>query len=206
MQKNPIRFAHLIPIPAHIQHPDHYKKWIIVRNTFVIFLVSGIWHGANWTFLAWGTYHAILFLPLILLGKNRKYTNQVAAYTDSTGKEHLRILPTWREALQMIVTFAFVVMGWIIFRATGMPSLFHYLEGMCDVSLFSIPQGGSTKRIPLVICIVVMLIIEWFQRNKQHGLEMNINKWYVRYAIYMIIVAAIIYFFADAVTFIYFQF
>ena len=128
---------------------------------------------------------------------NRKYTNHVAEG---------RLLPTWKEAVQILVTFGLAVLGWIIFRAPGMPSLFHYLQGLCDVSLFSIPQGGSTKRIPLIICIVVMLIIEWFQRNKQHGLEMNINKWYIRYAIYIIIVAAIIYFFADAVTFIYFQF
>lgn len=110
-------------IPAYIQKPERYKKLIIVRNTFVIFLLSGFWHGANWTFIAWGAYHALLFLPLILLGKNRKYTNQVAEG---------RLLPTWREAVQMLVTFGLVVFGWIIFRATGMPSLFHYLEGMCQ--------------------------------------------------------------------------
>ena len=105
-------------------------KWKIVRNTFVIFLVSGIWHGANWTFLAWGAFHALLFLPLILLGANRKYTNQVAEG---------RLLPTWRETLQMLVTFCLVVFGWIIFRAPGMPSCLHYFQGICNSSLFSFP-------------------------------------------------------------------
>ena len=85
-------------------------KWKIVRNTFVIFLVSGIWHGANWTYLAWGTYHALLFLPLILLGANRKYTNHIAED---------RILPTWREGMQMLLTFVLVVLGWIIFRSAS---------------------------------------------------------------------------------------
>ena len=87
-------------IPAHIKNPNRYKKWIIVRNTFVIFLLSGFWHGANWTFIAWGAYHALLFLPLILLGKNRKYTNQVAEG---------RFLPTWKETLQILFTFSSLV-------------------------------------------------------------------------------------------------
>ena len=84
------------------------SKVKVVRNTFIIFLVSGFWHGANWTFIAWGAYHAILFLPLILTGKNRKYTNQVAEG---------RWLPTLKEAGQMLLTFFLTMIGWIIFRA-----------------------------------------------------------------------------------------
>ena len=140
-------------------------KWKIVRNTFVIFLLSGFWHGANWTFIAWGAYHAVLFLPLILLGKNRKYTNQVAEG---------RLLPTWREALQMLFTFALVVFGWIIFRATGMPSLFHYLESMCQWGTlrasyrFFLPNEYLVY--PMNIYIMIMILVEWLQRNKEHGL------------------------------------
>ena len=197
-------------VPASVKNPDRYKKWIIVRNTFVIFLVSGIWHGANWTFLAWGAYHALLFLPLILLGANRKYTNQVAAYTDSNGIEHLRILPTFREALQMLVTFGLVVFGWIIFRATGMPSLFHYLEGMCQWGTLRASYRfflfDKNLVYPTNILIIIMLIVEWIQRNKQHGLDIQISKWYIRYAIYVALIGMIIYFGGSAQTFIYFQF
>lgn len=197
-------------VPASIKKPDRYKKWIIVRNTFVIFLVSGIWHGANWTFLAWGTFHALLFLPLILLGANRKYTNQVAAYTDSNGIEHLRILPTFREALQMLVTFGLVVFGWIIFRATGMPSLFHYLEGMYQWGTLRASYRfflfDKNLVYPTNILIIIMLIVEWIQRNKQHGLDIQISKWYIRYAIYVALIGMIIYFGGSAQTFIYFQF
>ena len=188
-------------IPAHIQHPDRYKKLIIIRNTFVIFLLSGFWHGANWTFIAWGAYHALLFLPLILLGKNRKYTNQVAEG---------RFLPTWKETFQILCTFMFAVFGWIIFRATGMPSLLHYLEGMLQWGTlrasyrFFLPDENLVW--PTNILIITMLLVEWFQRNKQHGLEMHISKWYIRYTIYLLICGFILYFSNSATTFIYFQF
>ena len=84
------------------------SKAKVIRNTFIIFLVSGFWHGANWTFIVWGTYHAMLFLPLILLGKNRKNTNIIAEN---------KILPSLKEFFQMLLTFLLVVIGWIIFRA-----------------------------------------------------------------------------------------
>ena len=188
-------------IPANIQNPDRYKKLIIIRNTFAIFLLSGFWHGANWTYIAWGAYHALLFLPLILLGKNRKYTNQVAEG---------RLFPTWKECGQILFTFMLVVLGWIIFRAPHMPTLLHYLEGMLQWGTlrasyrFFLPDENLVW--PTNILIIIMLLVEWFQRNKQHGLEMHISKWYIRYTIYLLICGFILYFSNSATTFIYFQF
>ena len=171
-----------------------YKKLIIVRNTFVIFLLSGFWHGANWTFIAWGAYHALLFLPLILLGRNRKYTNQVA-------EGH--ILPTWQEVVQMLLTFALVVFGWIIFRAETITQAWQYISCITNTA----PAFFATTNLyPTIVLCIVMLVVEWLQRNKQHGLEIKIKHWYVRYLIYVIIVCTIVYFYSDAVTFIYFQF
>ena len=193
-------------VPAHIKNPDRYKKWIIVRNTFVIFLLSGFWHGANWTFIAWGAYHAILFLPLILLGKNRKYTNQVGEG---------RFLPTWKECGQMLLTFALVVLGWIIFRATGMPSLLHYLEGMLQWGTlrasyrFFLPDENLVW--PTNIFIIIMLVVEWGQRNQEHGLQ-NIERFpilsnkLVRYMLFAIFSIFIYLFRGGYQTFIYFQF
>lgn len=193
-------------IPAHIKNPDRYKKWIIARNTFVIFLLSGFWHGANWTFIAWGAYHALLFLPLILLGANRKYTNQVAEG---------RLLPTWKETLQIIVTFALVVFGWIIFRATGMPSLFHYLEGMLQwgtlraIYRFFLPDEWLV--FPMNIYIIIMLVVEWINRNQEHGLQ-NFERFpifrikIVRYIFFAIFFIFIYLFRGGYQTFIYFQF
>ena len=193
-------------IPAGIQNPDHYKKLIIIRNTFIIFLLSDFWHGANWTFIAWGAYHALLFLPLILLGKNRKYTNQVAEG---------RLLPTWRETLQIICTFLLVVLGWIIFRATGMPSLFHYLEGMLQFGTlrasyrFFLPDANLVY--PTNIFILVMLIVEWYGRGKEHAVK-NIEyspflrNRFVRYSAYAVAFILIILFRGGYQAFIYFQF
>lgn len=190
-------------VPAHIQHPDRYKELIIIRNTFVIFLLSGFWHGANWTFIAWGAYHALLFLPLILLGKNRKYTNQVAEG---------RFLPTWKESLQILCTFLLVVLGWIIFRAETITQAWEYICGMLQFGTlrasyrFFLPDDNLIW--PINFYILIMIIIEWLQRNKQHGLEVtdaHKYKW-LRVVFYYILILFIISNAGTEHTFIYFQF
>ncbi len=187
-------------IPAYIQNPERYKKLIIVRNTFVIFLLSGFWHGANWTFIAWGAYHALLFLPLILLGANRKYTNQVAEG---------RLLPTSRESLQILLTFLLVVLGWIIFRAETITQAWEYICGICNVSLFSIPfLHNRYFYIPLFTCLLLMLSTEWINRNSSHPFDLSqVNSHIIKYAIYFVIITLIIFFTpATPSPFIYFQF
>ena len=176
------------------------SKTKIIRNTFIIFLVSGIWHGANWTFLAWGAYHAVLFLPLILLGKNRKYTGQVAEG---------RWLPTWKEALQIMLTFILVAIGWILFRAETIGQAWEILCGICNRSLLSIPYlVGRTYYVPLFFCLGLMLLVEWMNRKKEHSLELsNIHSHAAKYAIYFGIILLIILFTpATPSPFIYFQF
>ena len=176
------------------------SKGKVVRNTFVIFLLSGFWHGANWTFIAWGAYHAILFLPLILTGKNRKYTNQVAEG---------RSLPTLKETGQMLLTFFLAVFGWIIFRAPGMPTVLHYLQGICQLGtlracyrFFTLPEMWPTN-----LFIVVMLVIEWLQRRKEHGLELsNIKSVWLRFFCYYVCILLILGYVGKEQTFIYFQF
>ena len=172
------------------------SKAKVVRNTFVIFLVSGFWHGANWTFIAWGAYHAILFLPLILAGKNRKYTNQVAEG---------RVLPTLKEAGQMLLTFFLAVIGWIIFRAESIGQAWQYLCGICNRSLFSMPVAkGCTG---LMLGLVLLIVVEWLQRDKQFGLDLSfVKKWYVRWPVYLMLLFIIFAFGGHTVNFIYFQF
>ena len=170
-------------------------KWKIVRNTFVIFLLSGFWHGANWTFIAWGAYHALLFLPLILLGKNRKYTNQVAEG---------RLMPTWKECGQILLTFAFVVIGWIIFRAETIGQAWEYISSMCDRSLFTMPYHSGIHA--LIANLVLLLVVEWCQRDKQHNFDIINLPAYVRYAIYLGMSFIIFAFGGNTVNFIYFQF
>lgn len=179
-------------------------KTKMIRNTFAIFLLSGLWHGANWTFILWGAYHAMLFLPLILAGKNRKYTNQIAEG---------RRLPTWKEAGQILLTFAFVVIGWIVFRSPGIPTLLHYLKGMLNVEtlcafyeFFTLPELCPTN-----LFIIVMLVVEWIHRNRQHGLDfVGKRPAWVRVVVCVALSLCVEYYFLKSMgtpsSFIYFQF
>jgi D-alanyl-lipoteichoic acid acyltransferase DltB (MBOAT superfamily) len=185
------------------------SKWLIIRNTFIIFLVSGFWHGANYTFIVWGTYHAVLFLPLILTGKNRKYTDTIAE-----GK----MFSNWKECCQMITTFFLVSIGWILFRADTIHQAWFIIRHIFSPTLFSIPSfqfpaffiksafgiGIATLYIP------VLFATEWLQRKKQHGLQIdNIKSAWIRGVIYLAIAASIFYYylyFGQQTTFIYFQF
>lgn len=175
-------------------------KWCVIRNIFIIFLVSGFWHGANWTFIAWGAYHAILFLPLILLEKNRKYRDVVAAN---------RLLPNIKEIFQMILTFMLVVVGWIIFRAETIHQAIGFMHGMMRLeTLKAITLLFSNKNIlPTTIFICIMIVVEWFSRKSEHGLNMSVNTpWYIRYPVYCSIIALVVLFCGKNQTFIYFQF
>ena len=172
------------------------SKAKIVRNTFVIFLLSGLWHGANWTFIAWGAFHAFLFLPLILMGKNRKYRGTVAEG---------RLFPSLKEFGQIALTFFLTVIGWIIFKSDSIGQAWGYMKGICSRSLFSRPEVSGVTGVTLAICI--MLLVEWFQRNKEHGFDLScIKKGAVRYAAYMAVLFLTFAFGGHAVNFIYFQF
>lgn len=171
----------------------------IVRNTFVIFLLSGLWHGANWTFIAWGAYHALLFLPLILLGKNRKHTGTIAE-----GK----FLPSFKELCMMLLTFALVVIGWIFFRAETIADAIHYIAALCSPEIWKTsfefwiyPTNNAGW------FVIIMLIVEWLQRDKEHGLDIrNIKYGWLRIIIYYTLILVMFWFSGKSETFIYFQF
>lgn len=171
------------------------SKKQIIRNTFIIFLLSGIWHGANWTFLVWGIFHALLFLPLILTNKNRKYTDVIAQG---------RLFPSLKELLQMCVTFSLVLIGWIFFRAETLPDAFHYIGHLFSSSFSLSLIVEEWKNIAFIF---ILLIVEWIQRAKPHGLELNnVKNAWVRYGIYLLTVLCILWFMGSNEQFIYFQF
>lgn len=180
------------------------SKYLQVRNTFIIFLVSGFWHGANWTFIAWGLLHAALFLPLLLLGKNRKHTNGIAED---------RMVVGAREALRIISTFLLVTLGWVFFRADNIGHAFSYLSHLFSKLFHPVGLANFQFANLYIVCDLIMLIlfvvIEWLQRHKQHGLEMTgvktsrVGRW----AIYLAIMFMIGMFGqTEELPFIYFQF
>ena len=169
------------------------SKAKVVRNTFIIFLVSGFWHGANWTFLAWGAFHALLFLPLILLGKNRKYTNTIA-------EGHL--FPNLKELGQMALTFTLAVLGWILFRSQSIGEAMNFYAGL-------VGGGWSGFNLPMraITFVAMMLVVEWLQRGRGHGLDMSgVRYRAVRYACYLAVLVVIFMYGVFNETFIYFQF
>lgn len=175
--------------------------WKIQRNVWIIFLVSGFWHGANWTFIAWGALHALFFLPLLMSAKNRTHTHDIAEG---------RLLPSMRETLQMLTTFSLVCMAWVFFRADSLGDAMAYLW-RCVSTLH---QDGhvftsylSHEAFEAVVMIVLLLVVEWVQRHRQHGLDVKlIRRGWVRFSIYYLIVLLIYLYGADQQDFIYFQF
>lgn len=166
-----------------------------IRNTFIIFLLSGFWHGANWTFMLWGFLNALYFLPLLVFNKNRQNIEVVA-------KD--RILPTVREFLQMGITFTLTCIAWIFFRAESVSQAFSYIGRVVKFDSFAVSQSFPAKVFAL---IVVMLLIEWMNRTKFHGLEIRRYHPVVRRAVYVFILF-VIFRYANFGNneFIYFQF
>ena len=171
----------------------------VARNVFVIFLLSGLWHGASWTYVCWGLYHALLFAPLILLGKNKKY-NVMEAKRGA--------LPSLSEMWAMGLTFVLVVLGWIIFRADSIAHAYDIFSKMFSLSLFSTPHIWFLEyRVPTLLAIATCIIVEWANRNNRHGLDITwVKSRFLRVLVYYILLSMIILYSGKNVTFIYFQF
>ena len=169
----------------------------LVCNTLIVFGVSGIWHGANWTFVCWGLYHALLFVPLILLpGLRGKRTD-----TLETG-----FWPGFGRLFQMGVTFLLVLLGWVLFRSENLPAAMEYLVRMFTDFQLTIPEHG--KR--LIVLIGFLMLVEWLQRDRAHVLQLDRFPMFryaaCRYAVYYALLVAIVNGGAEKATFIYFQF
>ncbi len=174
------------------------SKAKIIRNIFVIFLLSGLWHGANWTYVTWGAYHALLFLPLILLNKNKRFRDVVAANS---------ALPSWSELGRMLLTFTLVVFGWIIFRAETITAAGDIFSRIFSSTLFTTPYAWNEYKIPTLVAIFACLITEWCNRKQLHGFDIQrIKRPLIRIAMYYAIFTMIVLFSGKNITFIYFQF
>lgn len=179
------------------------SKYSIIRNTFIVFFLSGLWHGANWTYIVWGLYNGLLIVVLILLNKNTKYSLSIAPNT---------FLPSAKEFIQMFVSFVLVVFGWIIFRADSLSHAIDYIGLMCDKSLLSLPNFrdidlGFIKIVYTLFFIFILQSVDWLQRKQDFGLEIsNIKSRIARWSIYIIILLLLTIFAGSQEAFIYFQF
>ena len=197
-------FRDYLYIPLGGSKGSNFNK---IRNVFIIFLVSGFWHGANWTFVTWGAINAFYFLPLLILKKNRIYTDSISSN---------RLLPNLKESYQMLRTFFLVVIAWVFFRSENIFNAFDFLQLMLKgvfekqgyiqvLDLFYFKIGWS---FPLIF--IGFLIIEWLGRNSQFAIEKFYlkNSKVVRYLFYYILIILSIWFLinGEEQEFIYFQF
>lgn len=175
-----------------------------IRNTFIVFIVSGFWHGANWTFIIWGALNAIYFLPLLLTKNNRRNLDTVA--TDS-------LLPSLRESAAILLTFGLTTIAWIFFRAVNLEHALSYnyrlFTGLTEMSNYTASFNYLAKvGYPFLFIMIGFMAIEWLGRKQQFALAGATFKGSstFRYALYYSVVAAILWYGGQEQQFIYFQF
>lgn len=163
----------------------------VIRNTFIIFLVSGLWHGANWTFVVWGLFHAVLFLPL-LLNKNRTRYRIETPYV-------------FKDIANVLFVFFLITVGWIVFRCKDLSETWLYIQTVCSFSLFDKPVGVMWA-FPSMFFAVVMFGFEWIKRKVEFPLvDMNVNVFF-RWGLYAFLVLSVVYYQGKPADFIYFKF
>lgn len=173
-------------------------RWKVIRNIYIVWGISGLWHGANWTFVCWGLYHATLLALYNLLGIHTKYKNAVA---------YGRWLPNVREVLQMALTFFLIVVGFVIFRSETMAQAMDYFSAMVTNRFY---DSSAMYGVNYLFWGLALLAVEWLQRDKQHALQFTSRKpWgyrLVRWGIYYAILVIMACYAGTSQTFIYFQF
>lgn len=190
-------FRHYIYIPLGGSRVSKLKA---VRNIGIIFLVSGFWHGANWTFIFWGAFHAVAFIPVFLMGRNTIYKNSVVAENS--------FLPSVTELGQLILTFSIVTFSRIFFRSESLTDSFSFISRLFtnfEFAPYNHPMGY--RMIDYFILLAIFVLYEYRIRRDERNPFKFRNK-YFRFFIYSIVIFAILLFFDDGVdrSFIYFQF
>lgn len=175
-------------------------KWKTIRNVFIVWGVSGLWHGANWTFVCWGLYHALILNIYNILGIKTK-RDDVPVLVGG-GKFF-----NFGDFFRILFTFIMAVLGWILFRAESMTQAYDYFAKMFtgwDCSDFEI--FGKRE---LLLC-VILVAIEWIQRDKQHAFQFGESRFFnyriVRWGVYYLTILSIFYLSGKSQSFIYFQF
>lgn len=185
-------------MPLNIKFRD-WGNWGMILAIIINMVVVGMWHGANWTFAAFGLYHGLLFVPLILSGA---FFKKAKLQTNRLG------LPVLKDFGRMVLTFGLVTIGLILFRAPSISDAWDAGCTICSSTLFDAPYMLLAQDMAfMAIGIVVMIGVEWLQRNEDHGLVLDrMNSRVLRYAIYIVLIAMMLWKSDPGDAFIYFQF
>jgi alginate O-acetyltransferase complex protein AlgI len=195
-------FRDYLYIPLGGSKEGHFKA---IRNTFIIFIVSGFWHGASWNYIFWGLAHACGFLPLFLLNRSKKnLTSSVAFYS---------IFPSIKELIGMLTTFIFVLLCWILFRAPSLEISLKIFSEIFSSSFVNYPNINldnqeKLKLFHLLISVIVLFSFEWISRRTDDSVFFfnTIKNSSIRWSLYLLLIIFIVYFKGAPVEFIYFAF
>ena len=173
--------------------------WMKIRNTFVIFIVSGFWHGANWTFVFWGFLNALYFLPLLLTNKNRRNIDSIKKGSSSQ---------SLKNTLNIVKTFSLTVLAWVFFRSETLSQAFTIIKKIFSKSLFLVDKVTEYEFIISIFFVVILLFIEWFNREEEYALKSFLlkKKRIFRWFSYAVMIFLVIIFSGSKQGFIYFQF
>lgn len=190
-------FRHYLYIPLGGSQGSKLKS---IRNISIVFLVSGFWHGANWTFIFWGGFHALAFIPVFLMGRNAVYKNTVVA--ENT------MLPTLTEVGQVLLTFAIITFSRIFFRSNSITDAFAYIEQICThFSYESYHHPMGYRMIDYYVLVALFVVYEWMIRKDERS-PFNFKSKIFRFVIYTVIILTMLLFYDSSIdrSFIYFQF
>ena len=184
--------------------------WKVIRNTFIVFGISGLWHGANWTFVCWGLYHGSLVVLYRLFVKRGHESghHQQHDISHTLAPSHSRILERIKDICNVTLTFLLAVIGWVIFRAENISQAWDFVSRMILTAFddFHFRLGSANT----FIAILLLFIVEYLQRDKAHVLQFPDNRLFrcstVRYSLYASIVLLLFFYAGEVQTFIYFQF
>ncbi len=177
------------------------STWVKLRNIFIIFILSGCWHGANWTYVVWGLLHALFFVPLLIFGKNRQHLDVVSFE---------KKLPSFKEVVSMMSTFIIVMLLWIFFRSDSLSTAMAILDKIFSFTLFTIPvfeQDGLA--LSTLILILFFTLVEWSGRTHAFAIEYTFStaSRSIRWTFYGFLIALIgLFMQTNGSPFIYFQF
>lgn len=165
-----------------------------ITNTLLVFAVSGLWHGANWTFIFWGLYHSLLFIPnIIRRQKHETIQNKIIS----------------KDLFSILITFLLVTIGWIIFRSASIYEAYEFIYKLLEIRSYSFPNFNDVQLRTTAECImgiIILITIEWVYRNHEETYRLSNDKQIIRWIIYIVLCLWSIVFFRSNQTFIYFQF
>lgn len=190
-------FRHYIYIPLGGSRVSKLKS---IRNITIVFLISGFWHGANWTFIFWGAFHAAAFIPVFLMGRN-------TIYKDSVIGEHT-FFPSLVEIGQVVLTFGIVTFSRIFFRSESITDAFAFINRIStDFSYSAYAHPMGYRMMDYYILLILFTLYEYVIRKDERA-PFKFKSKGLRFCIYTIIILSMLLFYDSSIdrSFIYFQF